>query len=80
MFLIKAIGPGQKSTGGERGALLVVSSLQQIIFLELFVSGVVVDDGDGALGADVVVVAGDVILDALVKSRHPGESRGPAIL
>lgn len=62
MFLIKAVGPGQKSTGSERGAVLVVSSLQQIILGELFVSGVVVDDGDGALTADVVVVADDVIL------------------
>ncbi|KAF0117560.1 MAG: hypothetical protein FD151_2335 [bacterium] len=62
MFLIKAVGPGQKSTGSERGAVLVVSSLQQIIFSELLVSGVIVDNGDGALIADVVVVAGDVIL------------------
>ena len=62
MFLIEAVGPGQETTGSERGAVLVVSSLQQIIFSELFVSWVVVDDGDGALIADVVVVAGDVIL------------------
>ena len=62
MFLIKAVGPGQETTGSERSAVLVVSSLQQIILGELFVSGVVVDDGDGTPGADVVVVAGDVIL------------------
>ena len=62
MFLIETVGPGQKSTGSERDAVLVVSSLQQIIFGELFVSGVIVDDGYGALSANVVVVADDVIL------------------
>ena len=62
MFLVEAVGFGQEAVGGKRGAILIVTSCQEIIFREFFVSGVIVDDGDSAMVANIFVVADDVIL------------------
>ena len=61
-FRVEAVGYGQKAAGGEGCALLIVTALQQIIPGEFLVSAVVVDDGDSALAADVVIIADGVVL------------------
>ena len=61
-FVVVAVGSGQKAAGSEGCALLIVSPFQEVIFGELFISGVVVDDGNSALVADVVIIVDDVVL------------------
>ena len=61
-FVVVAVGSGQKAAGSEGCALLIVSPLQEVIFGELFISGVVVDDGGSALVADVVIIGDSVVL------------------
>jgi len=60
-FLVETVGPAQQAAGGKRPALLIIAPLQQGLFGQVFIPAVVVNDRDGAPGADVLVVGGDVI-------------------
>ena len=58
---VEAVGYGQKAAGGEGCALLIVTPLQQIIPGEFLISWIVVDDGDSAMAADVVIIVNGVV-------------------
>jgi len=61
-FFIEAVGPHEKAAGCERGSQGVIAALDEIIFGQLFVAAIVVDDGDGAMFTAVVVIGGLVEL------------------
>ena len=41
---------------------MIISSVNQGLSGQIFVSGIIVDNGDGAFGPDILIVFGDVIL------------------
>ena len=48
MFFIKSVGSAKESTRCKGPAVLVIAALKECLFGEVFISGVVIDNGDGA--------------------------------
>ena len=48
MFLIKSIGTTKQSTRCKGPAVLVIAALKERLFGDVFVSGVIIDNGYGA--------------------------------
>ena len=61
MFLIKAVSSAQETTGCKGPAFALIASPQQGSFGEVFISGIVVDNGDRAPGCDIFVVIGIIV-------------------
>ena len=61
MLFIKTIGPAQQPTWCKRPTLLIVASVEEGLFREIFISDIIVDDRDGTLCSYVIVVINDII-------------------
>ena len=61
MFFIKAIWTGEQAAGSKGPALLIISSVNEGLFGQIFSSGVVIDNGYGAFATDIIIVFYDII-------------------
>ena len=61
MFFVEAVGSAKEATGGERPAVVVIAAIDEGLFGQVFVSGVVIDNWDGTFASEIVVVFCDVV-------------------
>ena len=59
---IKAIGSGKKAAGRKGPAVLIVASLLESLFRKIFISGIIVDNGDRAGAPNILIVGGNIVL------------------
>jgi hypothetical protein len=62
VLIVKTVWPAEHSTGSKGPSIVIIPSVNQGLSGQIFVSGIIVDNGDGAFGPDILIVFGDVIL------------------
>ena len=66
MSLVKAVRPAQQTAGGKWPPILVIAPFDENVFGKFFIAYIVIDNRNRSFTTDVLIIAGDIILLALL--------------